>query len=1243
MDTISIETKLAQLPTLQITAQSELMKNYLGALPASPEKELFAVHDSRSRPIVFGCSPDGRLYAIHHQDDSATGWTQVDLSAGLADLGAPVTFAAGQLPGGNIFLAVGVRDKADPSRARIAIAGPLSPDLASTDWAHLGSAWSSLPAAGPASQVEKILIGPVDDGQGMGIPIIAVSFAGSDPGAVTTFLARSQVAPSTGAVRWSWIDFPTPTVKSALKDFALGAIADLGAGVYTLYEGEGASATEAPGTGGTTWLVFKTFPDERGRSFDRQLLAPAGARCLATSPGNGKTTALFVGGSGGIHHFAADNQAKRATPVPIAAPEHVPELLPGGLIVRGDQLRAGVTSVWALDGEDLIYFNDAGQAGAWTRPVLLRGGVARIAPLSNTAQLANELIYIGTDVEQTRTLGYMWQDPTTTLWKSDRIPLASTGHLYELDCYTTHLSFEDGAGVPVTGRTLRLGAGARLRVIVNGVAHLVGDGVEVEVQTDAQGNLTVINPVQDLATPLLHLRGDFFDGVLDIDPAHNVLDRLRQGSAAGDLPVLPARLPYGLAAADVAGALQSLVKLHPQSGAAAAPAVSHRLTGQPATGLRTSHLPAGSGFSLSFAGQGLQAHDRAAVAAFSFGDWIERAAGDALEFLRSAAHRVTHFAVTIERDAVSFVAHLGETAMRFVITTAEQLYKVIAWVFHKLEVAFEALVQWLGYLFEWKDIWRTHERIAAMARNGLDYVAARADGEVARWERRVDELFDHLAAALPSIKVPRELGARPLTPSGAGGLPAAVARALKSPIGNWSFYQLQHGGLAGSGDPGPGHDAPSGQHASLLSQLEDGFVSTARALRQSLLQLTRAWQTGTASFSEVASLAAAPLVAALEPLRALVKQAFEWIRSMIRSLRGRLDAALPVPFLGTLYRWLTGLFGEAEQLTFINGLSLLIAIPATLISKISGHGAPFSGSDGLEGAASFELLLGAPATSPATRLAAASPAAGERGGDGGKLEAAKKGYLKWGGLIASIAGLLQPNLRLINTTRLSLAIGSSSSSSAAGTELQIFNRQDYGTFADNTPPVSHPPSGFRGLSLADQILLPISVVLDVVQMTTTFPLPQKALPAGSAAYVLRVGAWVARGVAQLVSYGVQLQSPSNAAAIGGIATMIGDFITSGLALGASAASLVAGHPPSTEQWLADGFSNIGGFTQGLADLLALFAEPDLDPTSRAAILVTAWTLALGGAGAAEAGAALSIHMALSSGDSDQVVFTNPGG
>ena len=116
--------------------------------------------------------------------------------------------------------------------------------------------------------IDRIFVGPDDDGQGFGIPVIAVSIRTTAAGAISEFIVRAAaVDTQSGQVAWNWTDFPTPTALAKILDYSLGSISDLGAGVYILYEG----------TGSQNFLIFKTFTNNLGRSFDRQFNLPAGA------------------------------------------------------------------------------------------------------------------------------------------------------------------------------------------------------------------------------------------------------------------------------------------------------------------------------------------------------------------------------------------------------------------------------------------------------------------------------------------------------------------------------------------------------------------------------------------------------------------------------------------------------------------------------------------------------------------------------------------------------------------------------------------------------------------------------------------------------------------------------------------------------------------------------------------------------------------------------------------------------
>ena len=147
----------------------------------------------------------------------------------------------------------------------------------------------------------------------------------------------------------------------------------------------------------------------------------------------------------------------------IASAGDVPDVIAGGLIVRDDQTQNGTTAVWALSGTNLYYLHSM-PGGLWSTPVLFRTKVTRIAALRNLENFANELIYIGTDLDTNPNIYYMWQDPVTTLWKQDHIPIHADNKILSLNTYTTRLSFTDPKGSPVSNLSFNFTADSWFRV-----------------------------------------------------------------------------------------------------------------------------------------------------------------------------------------------------------------------------------------------------------------------------------------------------------------------------------------------------------------------------------------------------------------------------------------------------------------------------------------------------------------------------------------------------------------------------------------------------------------------------------------------------------------------------------------------------------------------------------------------------------------------------------------------------------
>jgi hypothetical protein len=126
-----------------------------------------------------------------------------------------------------------------------------------------------------------------------------------------------------------------------------------------------------------------------------------------------------------------------------------------------------------------------------------------------------------------------------------------------------------------------------------------------------------------------------------------------------------------------------------------------------------------------------------------------------------------------------------------------------------------------------------------------------------------------------------------------------------------------------------------------------------------------------------------------------------------------------VPFLGTLYEFVTELPGDEEELMPINAVALMVAIPTVIVGKIETGSVPLvDNGHGLGSASLFNDLLGPPDRLPMPAAPAPSVPGGVTATSRVAMEAAPAAsspgandrsaaeYSRWAGLAGVIAGWL---------------------------------------------------------------------------------------------------------------------------------------------------------------------------------------------------------------------------------------------
>lgn len=600
-----------------LTVSAELMQNNAASRAVDATRPIRVAQNLDGEPIIFSVGTGDvetgadSLYVITRQPDGDTGWQQIDLSAGLGTDLKVNAFAVSQANTGAITLALAVESAAEPGVSRLYITAALANDPTQVDWSNFSSQWVARPSMQDGLSVKEILLGTSDDQAGPPTIFVSTAQAGQDD---SYWLVDGDTSHTDAASLWKQYHLPENT-----KDLIALAVGSLpfpyGRGVYTLY-----------GVGSDLTLVFNTLtPNPFGKTYAIDLTAPPGARALCPAVNGNGYSDLYVAGDG-LYVFPFGRQTSGATAATIADAQTTAGMqgLEELLVATDDEH----VSIWTKGNQEVLLYVTGlrGTDPQWSYPLSLRPNVAQIAALRNRVRQANEIFI----VDGNNSLAYLWQDPATTLWQETDIPLPDTGEVQTFNCYTTFINFADQDGNPIIDEAVQLTASGWTYVTVNGAFYELGPD-PITVATDVQGTLNIVNKVTSIATPFFHLQANFFEQVVDINPAAKIQYGLGQIQSGDDLKNAPTQDGNPLLTQEVdddtldsvAQGVQQLIVLTDtlpadgttpaddgftasaaQTSVQAAPTVSHvsvRAAGDtPRNRIRTAHLPAGYCWGMTF-------------------------------------------------------------------------------------------------------------------------------------------------------------------------------------------------------------------------------------------------------------------------------------------------------------------------------------------------------------------------------------------------------------------------------------------------------------------------------------------------------------------------------------------------------------------------------------------------------------------------------------------------------------------
>jgi hypothetical protein len=949
----------------EFTVTSKLMQNYETGSPVDYHNAIAATGDGSGNLLFFSIGSDGHVYSFKSADDTPTGWQRTDLSQGMDDFTA-VLLAAEQDENGAPLLAAVMQSKSTHEYSVF-----FTKDFA----AHTGEGRWVFRGKGDA-QVTDIAAGHGKDGS---VLIVITTQQGVQ---ATNFLVNPDLNEHDQSKLWRKV--PSPVNPRRVISTAIGhnsrleAIDEVQALLYSLYQ-----TSE-----GETLMVVTSLPDFT--FYNHPIPLDFNPTAFGVTRGAQGDTELIVGDTK-LYHLPpqiqmaryADQVRQGLDPVTTQPTTHNIKTIEAGAM-QDRSLEA-----WFLTEDGSLSRTYQGSDQQWVSPLPFQTQVGEMVAWRSedksllevfTADLANRL-------KRYR------QDPKTTLWKSFDILVESLNTHREIQTYVTQLHITDQYGAPVANQNVTIRASELTPLKINGsVYYAEPDSGGVVCQTDMLGNLSIENKVQGLSTPTLRLQADVLGSqLIDVDPAAEVrqklstltLDQLKDAKMQTDtIGVTEPMLP-GKSKDDLRGPHKALHEL--TSNQLPSLDVFRSAEDQPiqfvARGAGTpmlnrvayGALPTGYRWGLDFTGQHpvfttdqsqieqvhlakLDPQTRASVlSARSVLDDVEHFFGDVWHAIENGLVEVEHWAVQKVNDGIQLIITTAKKVYAVVVKFAEQVWSVIEYVFKQIGAFFEKLVRWLGFIFNWKDILITHD-VFVHAANSMFQLG---ETEISMLEDKVNAWCDHVEQELRSLQpFPSHIGDASVkdransalagVKSGAAGtsfakLPAFIS---SNPAANWGNNQLQHTNMIDETQFSP--TPPGDQLTQAVTRFVDETMTAEMTNIEALIEqladdIKRAYDNNTLTPNQImAQIGGNVLEGVIEVFRRLLLGLLELVKDLLEWAKGLINKPIHIPLLTHFYE---NTLAPGRKLSLLDGVSLLAAIPVTIVYKLFIEKAPFKEGD----------------------------------------------------------------------------------------------------------------------------------------------------------------------------------------------------------------------------------------------------------------------------------------------------------
>jgi len=911
------------MTTPKVEVSVELMKNYKQTLLMSPEKQFEALQTRSGNSLLFSVGSDGAFYATEESIKHDTGWEKHNISAGQIAQSFPgqsnvvcKMFDAGQsMVDGTVGLAMVLNDGVNDH-----LFLNLGNSNADTDWLKK-PVWVQYPFDNPTKNITiagVYLSETLNNKQYIVVDILR------DPSSAEHLISRYYIN-TLGTPAWMphdvSIDLEAGSYSSCLgRQYLSGSphqpTID---GLYT-----------AGQVDGNPQLIFQPLYNVFNPSIpalSARLLLPGNliADSIASCRKPNMSSDLYVCSNGGLYCFASDNQTDGAIGVLLAQSS-----LFNGVRKMYAAQSNNMSVVWGLNGNDEIFYlrcplgQELASPSAWSYPLPIVTAVDQFSPYLNRVDDGNTFFTVAGNL-----LNKWVKSTDNTLWTSQSITLPSpdSKDTQKYSSYTTRIQVSDENNQPLAGERVSISAGSRVGVYINHLYYIV-DAAGIQINTDEFGSITVIEWINGLTGTRLSVLPANGPATL-VDPMDKPMRKIAQLNSVDSLKQATITHADGssspLIGSGVSNAeLQSVATSNSQLGEVYGTLGAAALQ-------KTALVQMSPASSSALSVDGIDAL------------WVD--IGDLFSWLASGVEAVIQIIEDAASKTWNFIARIAGKVYAAVLDAAEKVVEAAVWVFNAIKTAITDLIQFLEFLFEFKDILVTHR----VMKNVFTQWVKQSVNSLSGLKTEVSAVF---LALQNDINRWADIPGFDQTPAGTSALnpPLNGQNSAPAQLGI-HHYQGNMSSASSTFSPPSVDQAIFQDLLNLLDSEEATLVGAYNAIQTDIIG-----QFDTLSVTQIIQKFTAIIVdTLLQTTENILLAAIDVFVQLAEGFLSLLNEPLDIPVISWLYKELTG-----DELSFLDLFCFIAAIPATLVCKITLGATPFPQGDaftqGLLEAEDFEQV-----------------------------------------------------------------------------------------------------------------------------------------------------------------------------------------------------------------------------------------------------------------------------------------------